>query len=522
MEKTRIALEVNNLWYRYNISQQWVLKNVNFFVREGETVAIVGPFGCGKTTLFRVLTGIAEKVYGGELRGEIRIFGKPISEYNSKELTRHIGILFQNPMLQFIEYVVEDDLYSFAEKYYSDHNYIERQIETVLDFFGIKKLRKKRVFELSGGELRKVAIAKLMILKPRILLMDEPLLWLDQRGVGSFLKLLNILKSLGLTIVISEHRVLPLIPFVDKIVIMDNGRISSIKDVKKILKDNVKEREYVFQTNRITAGVNNILENYPIDRLVASKCMKDLCLENVWFKYSKRGPWVLREVNFSAKLGELVVILGDNGSGKTTLLKIISGMLKPTRGKVSILGYNPAKKKDEVYFVPQVHHVSFSEETVFDEVAKIVCTGKNKHRNCKELVIKILEQYGLVDKLYESPYNLSWGQQLLLNIVLAILSKRKIILFDEPTTGLSYADKIAIARIIRRMGSLRILTTHDVDFAAMLKPSRLYMITGGKLYLIDVGAFIERTIPIVKSSYELLKNILGEKLVGDIDVLDLT
>lgn len=526
MENRVKAIEVENLWYRYSGSNNWVLRGINFIIYHGETVAIVGPFGCGKTTLFRVLTGIAEKVYGGELRGEIRIYGKNLREYNAKELTKQIGILFQNPLLQFIDYVVEDDMYSFAEEYYHEREYIEKQISAVLDFFSVKKYAKKRVFELSGGELRRVAIAKLVLIKPRIILMDEPLLWLDHSGISDFIRLLNVLKELKLTIILSEHRIIPLLRFIDRLLLMDRGRIIAIKDLRSFREGGNSFKEVIgcsIERNYLekilkTYGTKSMEKNY----LRGQECYPnetcDLYIEDLWFKYNRHDKWILKGVYLKGSIGDLIVILGDNGSGKTTLLKLISGILKPVRGKIFIVGKKPFKNRNKIFFVPQIYHVSFSEETVFDELATLTCIQKNNE--CREKIFSILKKYGLQEKIYESPYNLSWGQQLLLNIILAVLSRRTIVLFDEPTTGLSYADKIIVAEAIRKMNALRIVVTHDIDFATLLRPNKLYVLHKASLKPLNTEHFIENNMLLVKNTYDFLRKILGKKIVGDIDVLN--
>ncbi len=199
------AVEVKNLSFKYNNSEGYVLKDVNFSVRKGETVAIIGQSGCGKSTLCNLICGLIPRLYKGELSGEVLIFGENINRLSISETVSKIGIIFQNPSTQLFSPTIEDELAFGPENLCVDKEEICNRIDKILKTMNMEKYRYDNPNNLSGGQQQLVAIASVLMLAPSILICDEIMSWIDDEGKEIIKDVLLKLKEEGKTIIMVDH-----------------------------------------------------------------------------------------------------------------------------------------------------------------------------------------------------------------------------------------------------------------------------------------------------------------------------
>jgi len=229
-------IEVRNLSFRYLGSSNYALKNVNLDVRPGEFIVLAGRSGCGKTTLLRCLNGLIPHFYEGDFEGKVLVDGKDTSENPPHILSQIAGMVFQNPDSQLFALTVEADVAFPLENLGLPREIIRKRVDWALKILGIEELRNRSPFELSGGQKQKVAIASVLAMKPRVLLLDEPTSSLDPLSAKNLIdSILELNKREGLSIVISEHRLELLLPYADRLIIMDEGRIIYDGDPRDVL-----------------------------------------------------------------------------------------------------------------------------------------------------------------------------------------------------------------------------------------------------------------------------------------------
>ncbi len=223
----KYAVIIRDLWFRYEGNDEWALKGINLKVRCGEFVLITGPSGCGKTTLCRCLNGLVPHFYHGDYKGEVLLMEKiNARDHEPYMLARYVGMVFQDPESQLIMSDVEREIAFGLENMSLPREEILERIDWALGLLGISHLRYKAPFELSGGEQQKVAIASVIALKPKILVLDEPTANLDPASAKEVLELLQRLRDeLGITIILVEHRLDLAAEMVDRVLIMDSGKI---------------------------------------------------------------------------------------------------------------------------------------------------------------------------------------------------------------------------------------------------------------------------------------------------------
>jgi len=233
-------IKVKDLGFKYAGTDFYAIRGVNLEIDEGEFVVLAGKSGCGKTTLLRCLNGLIPHFYEGEFEGRVLIDGVDTRECPPHILSQKAGMVFQNPDNQLFALSVEADIAFPLENLGLPREEIRDRVEWALKLLGIEELRKRSPFELSAGQKQKVAIASVLAMKPKILLLDEPTSSLDPVSAKNLIDaIIDLNRRHGLTILISEHRLTHLIPHADKLAIMDGGRIIYFDDPRRILKEDV-------------------------------------------------------------------------------------------------------------------------------------------------------------------------------------------------------------------------------------------------------------------------------------------
>ncbi len=237
-EEAPVIIQVENLSFRYYGSEQYALRNVNLMVKKGEFVALAGRSGCGKTTLLRCLNGLVPNFYEGEMSGRVLVDGKDTRYTPTHIISQVAGMVFQNPDNQLFALSVEADIAFPLENLGLPREVILERVEWALNALGIEDLRYRSPFELSGGQKQKVAIASVLAMRPKILILDEPTSSLDPASAKNLIdSIVELNKREGLTIIISEHRLELLLPHADRLIVMDQGAIVRDGDPKLILRD---------------------------------------------------------------------------------------------------------------------------------------------------------------------------------------------------------------------------------------------------------------------------------------------
>ncbi|MEO7229071.1 MAG: ABC transporter ATP-binding protein, partial [Candidatus Limnocylindrales bacterium] len=340
------VVEVRDLTFRYRRATEPAIRNVNVTVEEGEILLVAGPSGCGKSTLIRAINGLIPHAYPGELSGTVSVQGRRIAETRLRDLAGVIGTVLQDPAKQIVGATVEAELAFGPENLGIERSDIRRRIQEVADSAGIRALLGRETAGLSGGERQLLAVGGILMLQPRLYVVDEPLANLDPASAARLLAILRALADDGHAIVIVEHRVeeaLDLRP--DRVLYLEEGETRYLGDVDGFLAiadpDAVKlPFEAVLARARLDAADGNGAA--PANRLPSRPAIEGtdarprLEFSGVRGGYGERE--VLRGIDASFGPREIVAVLGPNGSGKTTLFRAAMHLLPTTAGTISVDG----------------------------------------------------------------------------------------------------------------------------------------------------------------------------------------
>ena len=451
------VLELKNLRLKYPNGKEWVISSASLEVGKGEFCLVLGETGSGKTSLARAITGVAWAIYGCEVRGEIRILGRKITEYGLDELRRVVQVVNQNPYTHFTDTILKEDLLGHAESLYDTH-YAWRVVERLSESFGIKELLAKPIYELSGGQIKRAAIVKALIGNPVLLILDEPLMWLDSTGLSEVLEALARVKRTGRALLVLEHRFLPLLGLADKVVLLSGGRLKRV-DINECLEH---AEEHIAPKSETNTFRHRQHSN-------STSLSRAVMLKNVWFKYDRE--WVLKGASLTAEEGKTYVVYGENGTGKSTLLKVVAGYLKPVRGYVV--------RQGKPIYIPQVPYLFFTEESIKAEVEKL-CKANRLGPNCTSRGLKVLERYGYRPE--DVPFSLSWGQMLRLAVLTStLIGGFNLVLVDEPFSGLTYSGRMELARLLSEVPATKIITTSSTDMLELFEDAIIMRLENGRL-----------------------------------------
>lgn len=498
-------LKTENLTFSYPGGTP-VLSDINLSVEPGEFMVLCGGTGSGKTTLLRQLKKETRPV--GSLTGSVLFHG--LSDTPDEEFYR-IGMVFQDPDNQIVMDSVWHELAFSLESQGLDRLTMRKRIAEMARFFGIEPILEKSVHDLSGGEKQLVNLASVLLLRPEVLLLDEPVSQLDPVASEEFLHMVKRLNDeFSITIIMAEHNLQSLFSLADTIVLLESGSVKyqgCPQEVCRMLFQDINYRTFVPSSAQLYFSLQGEGQ-IPFTVKEAKTFMKGrqyrperrkLCLDgpeilacsNITFRYEKDGQNVLENLSLSVHEGEILSLAGGNGAGKTTLFKILLGLLRPQRGTVKINGKKRGKQAESIGYLAQNPLLHFTCDTLYEDIygyAKKI--GVTDHTSVDSLV----DSFGLAEQLQKHPYDLSGGQQQKAALITVLLKQPKILLLDEPTKGMDPASKDEFGQLLhnlREQGITIVMITHDIEFSQKVSDRCAMLFDKTITSIMDVYSFYQ-------------------------------
>lgn len=512
------TVKVNSFGFKYSLGSKPALKNINFTVNEGEFIVVCGPSGCGKSTLLRSLKPQLRPF--GTSEGSIEFCGENINDIPDAKSAAEIGFVMQSPDAQIVTDKVWHELAFGLENLGVPTQIIRSRVAEMANYFGIHTWFRKKTAELSGGQKQLLNLASVMLMQPKLLILDEPSSQLDPIAAREFLE--NVRKinlELGTTIIITEHNLEDVYGYADKVLLMEHGEAIKYlppQEMAQYLAENEHDGMYkALPTPARMYGCVlkgecplSIVEGRRwFSRQMEGKSLPSLVLKEekrpeekaidvseVWFQYEKGAEPVLRNISFSLRRGEICSILGGNGAGKTTTLSVISQKNKFNMGKITVAGKDLKKYKGTELFeqnlgvLPQNPQSLFVFETLLQDLEEVLKIRKFKKEEISERVTLVSKMLGLTELLDRHPYDLSGGEMQKAALAKILLLEPKILLLDEPTKGMDALSKENLGGILRGLrddGVSVLMVTHDIEFCAKYSDHCMLFFDG---YIVSEGS----------------------------------
>ena len=441
------AIELKNVSFSYSGFSDKVLSDVDFYVDYGEVALLSGLSGEGKSTLLSIVSGIIPNIVKGEITGEVLVDGKSIIGQKLAQTCRKVGVVLQNADSQIIHKIVEDEIAFGCENFAIPTDKIGAQIDRVCAIMGLDKSMQTRT--LSGGQKQRLITASTLAAGQRILILDEPLANLDVESANLLMDTLRQLARAGYAVLVVEHRLDMILPFVDTVWNIRAGVVTKVGN----------KQEYLLSQ---TVTIEDNSDSRDIGKTLFS-------VNHVAFLVKKKE--IFKDVNFNICEGERLLLLGENGCGKTTLLRLLARLYKPTNGNIEqtlnpkfgkrYRGKKWFKSVGVVYQNPnyQLFMPTVEQEIAFNALSK----------NYAEEMIKL---FGLEHLRKRHPQSLSEGQKRRVSIAAVAAGNPEVLLLDEPTVGQDYKGLCELVKILNelhdRSGNTMVTITHDIRCAEAL------------------------------------------------------
>ena len=459
-------LEFKDVSFTYKNSNNKVLDRVNFKINKGECILLTGVSGSGKSTLIHLMNGLIPTLYEGQLEGEILFKNKDLKDIESYDISKNIGYVSQDPRGHFFTTNTTSELVFSMENYGIPLNEMKKKYSELVNLLELEKLVDKNIIYISSGERQKIAIGCSLSLEPEIIILDEPSSNLDFHMTKKLKRLIEKLKTKGYTIIIAEHRIYYIQDLIDRVFVINNGKV-----MEKTISDLKSNNEVPLRSLDI---FNLELENISCKN-------KELLMKinNITYKN------ILTNITTTVYKGDVIGLIGKNGVGKTTLLRLLSNIMKPNKGKIvgKVVPFLVMQDMDYQFFTESVEsEMKFGDADI--DLEKI-----------NSLLIKL----GLTEYKDKIPFELSGGQKQRLLIAISALANVNLLMFDEPTSGLDYVNMTKVSGILKDLSknSALIVATHDIEF--------LYKTCNRVIYLDD---------KVIKEDFYL--NVENKKKVNNI------
>lgn len=544
---------IEQLTFAYPGADRRALDGVSLEIEQGSYVVICGKSGCGKTTLLRHLKSVLTP--HGERTGRVLFEGVPLEDVPQRDQSAKIGFVMQNPDAQIVTDKVWHELAFGLESLGCDKDSMRFRVAEMASYFGIESWFHKDVRDLSGGQKQLLNLASIMAMRPSALILDEPTSQLDPIAASDFLNTVRKINlELGVTVVLTEHRLEEVFACADKVVVMDRGEIVSIgapREVALSIHSSGNDMMAALPAPlRIFYGVKaargeGLGKARPekaespeaaespdkarpekaespdkaspnpdapltvregrcwLSRIASNDCVRcdaipadapldavehpALSLKEVWFRYNRDLPDVLRGASLYVAPGSLLAIMGGNGAGKSTLLRVACGISKPYRGTVRVFGRKLKDWKAGSLFdnclalLPQDPQNLFVKKTVREDLAEMLASSRLPEAERARRIEHAVDVTGIEGVLGAHPFDLSGGEQQRAALAKVLLTEPKILLLDEPTKGIDAFFKRQLASVLddlEREGVAIVMVSHDIEFCARYADTVAMMFDG--------------------------------------------
>jgi energy-coupling factor transporter ATP-binding protein EcfA2 len=482
------------LTFRYAGAGRPTLEEVDLVLPESELVLVAGRTGSGKSTLLRTVNGLVPHFTGGHVSGRVVVDGRDLRSESPRELADLVGYVGQDPLTSFVTDVVEEELAYGMEQLGLTARTMRRRVEETLDLLGIADLRSRPLRSLSGGQQQRVAIGAVLTMHPKILVLDEPTSALDPTAAEDVLgTLARLVEDLGLTVLLAEHRMERVVPFADRLLVVEHGRVRGGEPADVLVSSPVAPpvvelgrlagwsplplsvRAARRRTDGLLAGID---EAPPVRTRAAHGEL--LRATDVVVRHG--STVAVREVSLVAAGGRVIALMGRNGSGKSSLLWALQGSGRRDAGTVQVAGVDPGavsadRARTLVGLVPQTAGDLLYLETVAQECEAADQQAAVPAGSCRALLDRLAP--GVDDGSH--PRDLSEGQRLSLVLAIVLTAGPRVVALDEPTRGLDYAAKAQLAAIVGDLaaaGHAVLVATHDVEFVAQVADEVVVLAAG--------------------------------------------
>jgi len=452
----RKLIEFKDVSFSYaGVRRKSGVKNLNFTIKEGETILLCGGSGSGKSTITRLINGLCPYFYEGKIEGDILVDGQSVCKKPFYEKNANTGSVFQNPRTQFFTMDAEEEIVFGCENLGMPEDMIEERFQRTVEKFNLKDILGRSMFEFSGGEQQRIACASAYCTLPSTFLLDEPSSNLDEDSIEILKQILMQLKKEGKTVIIAEHRLYFLMDLADRIFYMEHGEIKQIYEKEEFL----KIPEAVLQKMGLRST-----KYYPLEQLSKSAAKELYQGQGIRVKKLKlKEKAHLSYEDIYIPKNEITAIIGKNGVGKTSFITAMAGLSSRIESEILIEDERKNEKKrlkDSYVVMQDVNHQLFA-ESVEEEI--LLGNNKDSSEKCRSL----LEKLDLTEVRKEHPLAISGGQKQRTAIAAAISSGKKVLYLDEPTSGLDYGQMIKVSQLlkeVRKEVDYIIVVTHDVEF----------------------------------------------------------
>ncbi len=491
-------IHVEGLTFSYPNAARPVLAGASFSIEPGELVLMIGPSGGGKSTLLRCLNGLVPHFHGGSFAGRVVVDGRDTREHQPRDLADAVGLVQQDPESQMVAETVEGEIAFGMENLGVTPATLRKRMEETLDLLRLAPLRARRLDTLSGGELQRVAIAAVLSMQPKALLLDEPTSQLDPQAAEELLTTVQRLNDdLGLAVVIAEHRLERVVQYADRVLFVPGDGSVQALGVREAMEQLDGMAPPVARLGRALGWSPLPLSVREGRRFAAniqvngkrttngSRADGDATIVVNKLSASYDGTPALRDVSFAAHRGEIIALMGRNGAGKSTLLRALVGLVRIEGGSATVLGRHVSGTATEelardVALVPQEPASVLYHDSV---EAEVIDTLRGTGRAGS--VDDTLAEWDL-DALRDAhPLDLSAGERQRAALAAMLAGRPQVILLDEPTRGMDYTTKeLLVANLRRRCddGATVILASHDVELAARCA-GRVLLLAEGRIVI---------------------------------------